>query len=331
MVPPLPRLLIALPPSARLVSLVSHLLPNVPYEFVSAASTGPWPEVEALLTGAPDVDIPQWQAALSPQLKLVQTIFAGVDTFPFSRFPARIMVAGNVGAFAPFVSEHAVALVLALAKNLVPDYERVRQGLLRPSSPVVNLTGRTALLLGFGETARLSAIRLRPFGVRIEGISRSGTPSEQADRMYPATELGNALATADVIVDFRPLTSASRATINGPALQLTKEDAIYVNVGRAGTVDEEALYRHLVAHPRFRAATDVWWQEDPTRGTLSHRFPFIELPNFLGTPHSAGYDREMDPRAQSYVFQRAIENITRFFGGERPRFLADRAEYQLLS
>jgi len=313
-----------------LLALIPMRLPDIPFQFVSSSTPGPWPDAEALLAGSPAAELPQWRPSMTPRLRFVQSIFAGVDTFPFSMFPPSVTVAGNVGAYAPFVSEHAVALILGLAKSLVSDYDRVRRGLLRPGSPHRYLTGRTALLLGFGETARLTAIRLRAFGMRIEGLSRTGAPEAEADRMRPAGALMLAVRGVDVVVDFRPLTSATRATIDRRVLEEMNDNAIYVNVGRARTVDEEALYNHLAAHPQFRAATDVWWDEDFPHGRLIHRWALTSLPNFLGTPHSAGYDAEMDPDAQSYVFERALGNLARFFAGETPRHQIDRAEYGAL-
>ncbi len=124
-------------------------------------------------------------------------------------------------------------------------------------------------------------------------------------------------------MDCRPLTLATRGTINESILRSMKPTAIYVNVGRGATADEEALYRHLVAHPEFRAGTDVWWEEDHSTGRLRTRFPFADLPNFLGSPHNAAEGADSEERGLSL----ALENLARFFSGEGPRQIADRRDY----
>jgi phosphoglycerate dehydrogenase-like enzyme len=98
-------------------------------------------------------------------------------------------------------------------------------------------------------------------------------------------------------------------------------------VGRAATVDEESLYRHLQAHPPFRAAFDVFWDEDYAAGRITLRFPFAQLPNFSGSPHSASAVRggqDVEARA----LRLALENIARFFRDERPLHIVDRSEYE---
>ncbi|HUI38602.1 MAG TPA: NAD(P)-dependent oxidoreductase, partial [Thermoplasmata archaeon] len=287
----------SLPETDLLRRRLSEALPGVPVAFATAGTPGPWPSVEALLVGSPQREFPQVAPGLLPNLRFVQRVYTGLDAFPFDRIAPGVRVAGNVGGFAPYVAEQALTLLLALANDLVPNYASVRSGRLRPVEPPRWLPGQVGLLLGFGEIARELARRLAALGVRVEGLSREGAPDPGAERMYAANQLLEALSIADLIVDCRPLTARTRATIDRAALERMKANAIFVNVGRAGTVDEEALYHHLAAHPGFRFGTDVLWREDPVRGTVESRWPFTDLPNFLASPHVAGLGTE--PRARA--------------------------------
>jgi phosphoglycerate dehydrogenase-like enzyme len=319
-----PRLLVSLPQTGPLREAIARRLPGVPTVYITTDSEGPWPGVEAMLIGSPAREFPRLEPRLVPDLKFIQRVYTGLDAFPFARIARGVAVAGNVGAFAPFVAEQAVTLLLALANNLLPNYERVRAGQIRPVDAPRWLVGHTALLLGFGEIAHELAGKLRAFGMRIEAVSRTGVEDPRADRMYAAAQLLEALASADVVVDCRPLTSATRATINAAALAAMKPNAILVNVGRAGTVDEDAIFEHLRAHPEFRYGTDVLWREDPVRGTVEHRRPFATLPNFLASPHIAGLGPE--PRARALDL--ALTNLARYFAGEPVRHVVDRQEYE---
>ncbi len=318
-----PRLLVTVKPREAVDRAIGARLVGIPWTYAERSAPAAWSPVEAMLVGAVERELPKYEATSTPRLAFVQRIYTGVDGFPFDRFATSVRIAGNVGAYAPFVAEHAVALALAAARNLRGSHEQVRMGRLRPPPEHRLLWGRTAVVLGYGEIGRGIAERLSGFGTRVVGVNRTGKMAPGVVAMYPVDHLDGALAEAEFVFDTRPLTQATRGSLGAEQLGAMRPDAVYVNVGRAATVDEEALYRHLVDHPQFRAALDVWWDEDYDHGALSTRFPFADLPNFLGSPHSAGFG----PGVEGYVLEMALENLGRFFRGEEPRHIVDRREY----
>jgi phosphoglycerate dehydrogenase-like enzyme len=315
---------VTLPPSDDTTRAIAARLPAVPFVYATTNPSGPWPAVEAMLTGAVERELPQWDPAKAPQLRFVQRLYTGLDGFPFDRFPATVKVAGNVGAFAPYVAEQAITLTLALLRNLPAGMENVKAGRLRPAPESRSLVGRTVLMLGYGEIARAISARLHPFGAVIEGVNRDGSARDGCDRMFPASQLGAALARADVAIDCRPLTVSTRNSLGAAELRGMKPNAVYINVGRAGTVDEAALFAHLQSHPDFRAGLESWWLEDYAKGTLGSKFPIASLPNVIGTPHNAGFVTG----SRAGVLNSALDNLARFFTGQPPRFVADPAEYR---
>jgi D-3-phosphoglycerate dehydrogenase len=302
---------------------VAQALPGVPFAFLSDLEPPEAPTVEAALLGSISRDASAFDPSRFPALRFVQRIFAGVDDVPFGRFPSWIEVAGNVGGYAPFVAEHAVALALASARCVLEGTAAVAEGRSRPAPELRTLYRETVVILGYGAIGRALAERLRPFEVEVHGVNRGGDPAPGCAAMFPADHLREAVAGPAFVFDARPLTDRTRGSLGAAEFGAMRDDATFVNVGRGGTVDEEALYRHLVAHPRFRAALDVWWDEDFARGRLRSRFPFATLPNFVGTPHWAGFS----PRVEEYARGTALANLARFFRGERPLHLVDRAEY----
>jgi len=317
------RLLVALRPHDELSAALSRRLVGVPWTYARTEPAGAWDAVEAMLVGSVERELGMFDAGRTPHLQFVQRLYTGLDGFPFDRFPAHVKVAGNVGAYAPFVAEHALALALAAARAIVPVQGQLREHALRPAPEMRLFRGGTAVILGYGEIGRAIAQRVAAFEMRVVGLNRRGQMAAGCDAMFPADHLREAVAEGDVVFDARPLTLTTAATIGRAELEAMPSEGIYVNVGRAGTVDEEALYDHLVAHPSFRAALDVWWEEDFARGTIGSRFPFVELRNFVGTPHCAG----LSPVVEPYALDHAIENLGRFFRGEPPRYLADRQDY----
>jgi phosphoglycerate dehydrogenase-like enzyme len=302
---------------------VERSLPGIPFAFLADLGSEDPSAVEAVLLGSLAREASRWDPRGYPRLRFVQRIFTGVDDLPFDRFPTRVEIAGNVGGYAPFVAEHAVALALGSARCLLEGSAMVAAGRSRPPPELRSLHRETAVILGYGAIGRALAERLRPFGARVVGLNRSGLPAPGADAMFPAARLREAVAGAGFVFEARPLTAVTRGTLGAPEFRAMREDATFVNVGRGATVDAEALYHHLLEHSRFRAALDVWWNEDFVEGRLPSPFPFAGLPNFLGSPHWAGFA----PRAAEHALTTALENLARFFRGERPAHIVDRAEY----
>ncbi len=319
----LPRLLVATRPDPATDAAVERRLPGVPWAYLVSSRPDRWGSVEAVLLGPQRPASGRFDPYELPRLSFVQSLYAGLDGTRLDELPRSAEVAGNVGAYAPFVAEHALALALAASRSLIAAHAQVIAGRLRPAPEHRLLFDRTAVILGYGAIGRAISERLAGFHAQVLGLNRSGRAGPGAERMFASSELRTAVAAGDVVFDARPLTRSTRGSIGTAELEAMKPDAIYVNVGRAAVVQEEALYRHLVAHPDFRAALDVWWNEDFTDGTLRSRFPFASLPNVVATPHSAGYG----PGVLPYVLDVALENLARFFRGERPLHIADRSEY----
>ena len=317
-----PRLLVALPPRDDIPVALRQLVPGLPWAYFGKTNGEHRSEVEAMLVGSFASEAVDFDAATTPKLAFVQRVYTGMDGFPFERFPEGVRFAGNVGAFAPYVAEHALALALASSRDLVAAREMVRTGRLRPPPQQRLLYGATAVILGYGEIGREMARRLAGFGARVYGVNRDGAPAEGAEKMYSADQLREAVAQGDFVFEARPLTKRTAGTIGAAELEAMRPNAVFVNVGRAATVDEEALYRHLKTHPSFRIGWDVWWEEDYEKGALPSRFPFSELPNFVGTPHSAG----VAPGAEPAILRHAVENIARYFRDGHPAHILDRRE-----
>ncbi|HTW55775.1 MAG TPA: NAD(P)-dependent oxidoreductase [Thermoplasmata archaeon] len=316
-------LLLATRPRDAVRAEVARQLPRVRAKFLEGTPRAEWLGARAVLLGSVAREAADWDPAAMPNLEFIQRTFTGLDDLPFDRIPPRVSVAGNVGGYAPFVAEHALALALAAARSIVTAHAQVAAGRLRPPPENRALWRKTAVILGYGEIGREIADRLRPFRMELAGVNRSGAAAPGVGRMFDADHLREALAVGDVVFEARPFTRRTARTIGAAELAAMPPEGIFVNVGRAGTVDEEALYRHLVDHPAFRAAIDVWWQEGFADGALRYRFPFPTLPNFVGTPHSAGFA----PPVEAYALERSVANLARFFAGERPRHLVDRDEY----
>ncbi|MCI4346740.1 MAG: hypothetical protein L3K07_08345 [Thermoplasmata archaeon] len=320
----MPALLVTFRRSPELDDAIRRLLPRVPVGYVEPNLDGPIREsVRALLVGSLEREVPSLTPEMFPQLRLVQSVFAGVDTVPFDQLAGGVMVAGNVGAYAPFVAEHAVALALAVAKRVTVGNALVRDGRLRPVPESLQLAGGRAVVLGLGGVGREVARRLAGLGLFVEAVTRDGKPGEGAGRTYPSSALVEAVRGARVVVNCLPLTRATHAIVSGPFFEALGAGAVYVNVGRAETTDPAALEAWLRKEPTSGAGIDVWWSEEFAAGRVSAPFPLGELPNLVASPHAAGHVAE----ATRAGYDAALGNLAAFFAGRPVRGVVDRAEY----
>src|SRR5437764_4185639 len=257
------------------------------------------------------------------QVSFIQLLSAGADHMPFADLPPHILVASNPGAYATPMAEHVLAMTLALAKRMLVENQKLRNGEFDQFTPNRLLAGMTAGILGFGGIGRATAGLMRAFGMRIYAINSSGTSPEPADFLGTLRDLEHVLQESDVVVISLPLTKATRGLIGKEQLAWMKPDAILVNVARGAIIDEEALYSHVKSHPNFLVGIDAWWTEPFLHGSFRMEYPFLDLPNVLGSPHNSA----VVPHVLVDAARQAAENVKRFLKGEKVTGIARREDY----
>jgi len=232
-------------------------------------------------------------------------------------------IAGNVGAYARPMAEHVLALTLALAKDLKGNYLKLKAGEFDQFSMNRSIEGSTVAILGFGGIGKAAAHLFQAFGARILGINTSGRTEEKVDFIGTLADLETVLRQADIIVISLALSKVTESLIGERELGWTKPDAIIVNVARGEIIDERAFFEHLKTHPGFRAGIDAWWIEPFRHGEFEMTYPFLDLPNVIGTPHDSG----MVPDALTHATKVAVANLKAYAGGERIKGLLQKDDY----
>jgi glycerate dehydrogenase len=266
--------------------------------------------------------LPQEYSRLQ-HVTLIQLITAGADYMPFADLPTHTSIASNVGAYAIPMAEHNLAMTLALAKRLLIEHQKLRNGIFDDTTLNRSLYGATAGIIGFGGTGRATARLMRAFGMHIYALNQSGKSAEPTEFIGTLHDLEHVLRSCDVVVLSLPLTRATQGFIGKNELAWMKPDAILVNSARGAIIDEEALYIHAKNHPTFMVGIDTWWEEPLRGGTFRMRYPFLELPNVLGSPHNSA----LDAQVISVAARQAAENIRRFYKGERMMGIVRREDY----
>jgi glycerate dehydrogenase len=239
------------------------------------------------------------------------------------------MVSSNAGAYSDEVAEYAWALLLSAAKRVVELHVSLREQrwtlrrTLDEGSEITVLREKVLGVLGFGGIGSVVGRIAKGFGMQVYAFSRKKSAVKEVKFFTGTSGLTNLLKRSDAVVLALPLTSQTARIINAERLSEMKKDAILVNIARGELVDEKAMYEHLVANPNFRYATDVWWYRD-SRESLKTDYPFLSLPNFIGTPHVSG----PSGLATGRPVQLAVENTIRFLRGLKPRNIVNPEDYK---
>jgi phosphoglycerate dehydrogenase-like enzyme len=282
-----------------------------------------WESADVLVCTGFGSELPPDLASRAPRLRMVQTLLAGIDHLPFDRLPRSAIVCSNAGAYNTSVAEHAMALLLGAAKDVVARTEEIRRGIFDQGVMNKALKGSTVLILGMGGIGEEIARLCKAFQMRVIGVTRSGRREPVADESARLDALPRLLPTADFVVLSLPLTRETAGLVDRPFLERMKPDGVLVNIARGKIVLEDDLFEHLRTHPAFRAALDVWWTyPDSKRGRPFHR-PFHEMPNILMTPHVAN----AIPSQRREAVEAALDNVLRFLRGETPRNIVKPDEY----
>jgi D-3-phosphoglycerate dehydrogenase len=210
------------------------------------------------------------------------------------------------------VSDHALALLLALARRLTMADAAVKAGSwdVVAHAGIRRLRGQTLGLLGFGKIAKAVASKVQPLGMKVLVCDPYLEPALVARHGAEAVDLNRLLAEADAISIHVPLSPDTRNLIGQRELAQMKPTAFLVNTSRGGIVDEQALAAALKAGHLGGAALDVLGVEPPP---ADH--PLRQAQNIILTPHLAFYSRESVIELQT----KAAEEVARALKGEPPR------------
>jgi D-3-phosphoglycerate dehydrogenase / 2-oxoglutarate reductase len=210
------------------------------------------------------------------------------------------------------VSDHAITLLLAVARKLIPLARGVQDGVwsVEPIKPVGRLRGRTLGIIGLGRIGTMTATKAQAFGIRVIAYDPLRPMHYFAERNIGRATLDELLQAADYISIHAPLTDATRHLIDDRALRLMKPTAFLVNTARGALVDGAALAHALRSGQIAGAAIDVTEQEPIPRD-----HPLLGLDTCILTPHAAWYSDESAAALQRL----AGEEAARLVLGEPPR------------
>lgn len=293
--------------------------PDFPHHWQSHPSTAPEQVVERLRNASiaiiNKVRIGATELAQLPDLKLIALAATGSDNVDLEACRAANVGVCNIRNYScPSVPEHAMALMLALSRNLFAWRQSLLEGRWQQSGQfcffdhnIMDLHGKQLGIIGKGTLGQALGERAQGMGMIVRYAQSQIGASHDEDRL----PLDTLLQSSDVVSLHCPLTPYTRHLIGERELALMKPGALLINVGRGGLVDEAALLKALANGRLGGAGFDVASVEPPPPD--HPLMQALQYPNFILTPHVAWASEESMQRLADQL----IDNINAFAEGRR--------------
>lgn len=279
------------------------------------------PEADAILTCF--AQVPASVVLAAPRLQVIGRYGVGVDNIAVDTASERGVIVANVPAYCvDEVAEHAIALLLALARRITRYDGAVRTGdwALATGKPIHRLAGQSLGILGFGRIGRAAAARGHALGLHVLGYDPRAADRAFSSHNVQRVTLDELLSESDFISLHTPLTKDTHHLLNWDRLNKMKSTAFVINTSRGAVIDPVALERALRSGVIAGAGLDVF---EPERLDQDH--PLLSLDSVIVTPHVAFYSEE----SISDLQRLAAENVAAVLGGRLPASVVNPEVLQL--
>lgn len=258
----------------------------------------------------------------NPGLKVISGAGVGLDNIDVAYATEKgipVLHAPSVNKVS--TAEHAVTLIMALAKSLISFHDNMKKGNYdsRISIPSTELKGKKVGLIGFGNIAQEVAKRLK---LGLEMDVTAWVREYKQEKHQIAHEIGVHINTnmeeifreSDFISLHIPLTEQTKYSINRKFFSIMKPTAYLINTARGAVVNQEELYNALIDGQIAGAGLDVFDPEPPAKD-----LPLLSLPNVIVTPHVGGTTVECN-----YIMSTTVsENIIKVLEGKTPKYIGN--------
>ncbi|WHY32051.1 hydroxyacid dehydrogenase [Cytobacillus firmus] len=258
----------------------------------------------------------------NPHLKVISGAGVGLDNIDVEYATQKgipVLHAPSVNKVS--TAEHAVMLVMALAKSVIPLHGKMRKGDYNSRNYLIphELKGKNAGLIGFGNIAQETAKRLKlGFEMDVTAWVREYHPEKhglaEEIGIKINTDLEEVFRESDFISLHIPLNDSTRYSIDHKLFSIMKPSAYLINTARGAVVNQDDLYEALRDGKIAGAGLDVFDPEPPARD-----LPLLSLPNVVLTPHVGGTTAECNFITSTTV----AKNVINVLNGKRPEFLAN--------
>lgn len=248
--------------------------------------------------------LPKHVIDASDRLRIVAKHGVGYDNIDLSAATNRgVPVTITEGANAQSVAEHALGLMLSVARRIAWLDQRIRLGHWdKAKTSGLELAGKTLGIVGAGSIGRTFGRTVAPLGMPVLAYDPFIAAATELAEFEMVTSLDELLKRSDVVSLHCPLTAETKNLIGVKQFELMRPDAILINTARGGLIDVDALADALEARRIFGAGLDTFTVEPAPRHSR-----LWGLPNVVVTPHIGGTTREAALRVGSTAVKQVLD------------------------
>ncbi|MBQ9977551.1 MAG: hydroxyacid dehydrogenase [Clostridia bacterium] len=236
-------------------------------------------------------------------LKFIQLTSAGFDRVPMEYVNQKgIKIFNARGVYSIPMAEYALAGVLSLYKKLEFFSQKQKQHIWEKHRGVMELFGKTVLIVGAGNVGSECAKRFSAFGCQVFGADICPTENPNFTKVLPMSELDKILNKADVVILTLPLTDETRGLFDKSKFAIMKDGALFVNIARGAVVNTKDLIEAL--NERLSGAVLDVFETEP----LEKDSPLWDTENVIITPHNSFVGEGNKQR----LFDVVIENLVKW-------------------
>jgi phosphoglycerate dehydrogenase-like enzyme len=244
-------------------------------------------------------------------LKFIQLTSTGMDRVPLDYIRNHgIHIANARGVYSIPMAEWVVLKILEIYKNSRYFYKAQSERKWQKRRDLLELSGKTAAIIGLGNVGIEIAKRLSVFGVYIIGVdNRLLDPAENdlVNELSVPDEIDGVLNKSDIVIITLPLTDQTHHMMNKCRFEAMRDSSVLVNVSRGGVINEADLVEALQGNKFLGVALDVFEEEPLNQDSLLWDFD-----NVIVTPHNSFVSDKVNERLFGLIIKNLNEQITKF-------------------
>ena len=257
------------------------------------------------------------------KLRSIQLTSAGYEKVPMEYLKEKgIQLFTAEDAYSIPAAEWVILKILEFYKKSRQFYEAQKEHSWQKQRDILELSGKTAVIIGIGNAGKEVARKLKAFGVHIIGVSRNRTDSDLLDENETIEHLDEVLGRGDIVVITVAYNEETRHLIHQNRIAHMKDNCVLVNVARGAILDETALIQAVFEGKFLGVALDVF-EEEP----LSAQSPLWEFDNVSITPHNSYASDRIQERLSAIIMKNLTSFICQNQKKEKPKDIILIANY----
>ena len=246
---------------------------------------------------------------LFKNLKIIQLTSAGLDRVPLDYIKENNIKLFNArGVYSIPMAEWTILKILETYKNSKKFWKQQKEHIWEKDRDILELNGKIATIVGFGNVGQEIAKRLKAFNVKINAVDLKNNNSEYQDMFYKISEIDDAIKISDILILTLPLTKETEGIIDKEKLMLMKDNSILVNIARGKIIKEKDLIEILeIRKKNFLGIILDVFEEEP----LDKESKLWDFENVIVTPHNSFVGENNNERLYMLIKENIIKEQKR--------------------